>query len=50
MDRISTKTQPDRQTMDLATQTHLTELRDLLTCRLLELQAEVTPLSRLSEN
>ncbi len=41
VDRISTNTQPGRQTMDLATQTHLTELRDLLTFRLLELRSEV---------
>ena len=41
VDRQSTNAQPDRPTMDSATQAHLTKLRDLLTFRLLELRAEV---------
>ena len=41
LNRLSIDPPPERQTMELATQTHLTQLRDLLTYRLRELRAEV---------
>ena len=40
-DAPSINARPKRQTMELATQTHLTQLRDLLTGRMQELRAEV---------
>ena len=45
---INTPTEP--KIMELATQTHLTQLRDLLTGRLRELRAEVQAAVRLNAN